>query len=184
MQLRPIVAGIHAPTTSISTFLNNLLAPIYLAVARGTTFTNSYQVIMQLLQYEAYGYLTPTTIFNTGDVKNLYTVIPRDGGREAFMRFLQKYSKRGKIGTLSIDHIWKLARLILEANCFVYDNKYYIQVRGGAMGSAFTQVFANIYMLEWEQELIEHQLSHKEIYGRYGHHWSDKQSSSSILFLV
>ena len=76
------------------------------------------------------------------------------------MRFLQKYSKRGKIGTLSIDHVWKLARLILEANCFVYNNKYYIQVRGGAMGSAFTQVFANIYMLEWEQDLIEHQAAH------------------------
>ena len=135
-------------------------------VARETTFTNSYQVIRKLLKYAANGYLTPTTKFNTGDVKNLYTVIPRDGGRETFMRFLQKYSKRGKIGTLSIDHIWKLARLILEANCFVHTNKYYIQVRGGAMGSAFTQVFANIYMLEWEHDLIEHQAAHNEIYGR------------------
>ncbi|CAF5149307.1 unnamed protein product, partial [Rotaria sp. Silwood1] len=35
------------------------------------------------------------------------------------------------------------------------------------MGSAFTQVFANIYMLEWEQDLIKHQASKHEIYGRY-----------------
>jgi hypothetical protein len=81
-------------------------------------------------------------------------VIPREGGREAFMRFLQKYSKQGKIGTLSIDHIWKMARLILDTNCFAYNNKYYKQIRGGAMGSAFTQVLANIYMFEWEQDLI------------------------------
>ena len=46
-------------------------------------------------------------------------------------------------------------------------NKYYQQKRGGAMGSAFTQVFANIYMLEWEQDLIKHQASKHEIYGRF-----------------
>ncbi len=35
------------------------------------------------------------------------------------------------------------------------------------MGSAFTQVYANIYILEWEQDLITYQASHKEIYGRF-----------------
>ena len=34
------------------------------------------------------------------------------------------------------------------------------------MGSAFTQVLANIYMFEWEQDLIQHQLNRSEIYGR------------------
>ncbi|CAF2139679.1 unnamed protein product, partial [Rotaria magnacalcarata] len=35
------------------------------------------------------------------------------------------------------------------------------------MGSAFTQVYANIYMLAWEQDLIQHQAVKHEIYGRY-----------------
>jgi hypothetical protein len=35
------------------------------------------------------------------------------------------------------------------------------------MGSPFTMTLANIYMLEWEQSLIEHQQMHNEIYGRY-----------------
>lgn len=153
-------------------------------MARETTFTNSIEVVKKLEKYAADGHLKPTTKFITADVKNLYTVIPREGGREAFMRFLRKYSKRGKIGTLSIDHIWKLARLVLETNCFVYKNKYYIQVRGGAMGSAFTQVFANIYMLEWEQELIRHQAEHNEIYGRFVDHFLDKLYSTLFLSLV
>ena len=34
------------------------------------------------------------------------------------------------------------------------------------MGSAFTMVSANIYMLEWEQSLIEHQQTCGELYGR------------------
>ena len=70
-------------------------------------------------------------------------------------------------GILTIDHIMRMARLILNTNCFVYNSKYYRQVRGGAMGSAFTQVLANIYMFEWEQDLIQHQLAKNEIYGRY-----------------
>ncbi|CAF1456421.1 unnamed protein product [Rotaria sp. Silwood1] len=37
----------------------------------------------------------------------------------------------------------------------------------GAMGSPFTMVLANIYMLEWEQKLIQHQNRHYEIYERY-----------------
>ncbi|CAF4218690.1 unnamed protein product, partial [Rotaria sordida] len=53
-----------------------------------------------------------------------------------------------------------MARLILDTNCFSYNNKYYQQTRGGAMGSAFTQVLANIYMYEWEQDLIKHQAIH------------------------
>jgi len=61
----------------------------------------------------------------------------------------------------------KMARLILDTNCFVYNNQYYRQTSGGAMGSAFTQVLANIYMLEWEQDLIQYQAMHNEIYGRF-----------------
>ena len=76
-------------------------------------------------KYEADGHLTVTTKFITADVTNLYTMIPRIGALEALMRFLEKYSKRGKIGTLSIDHIMKMARLVLDTNCFAYQNKYY-----------------------------------------------------------
>ncbi|CAF5107482.1 unnamed protein product, partial [Rotaria magnacalcarata] len=51
---------------------------------------------------------------------------------------------------MTIDTITRLARLVLDTNCFVYDNKYYQQIRGGAMGSPFTMTLANVYMWEWE----------------------------------
>ncbi|CAF3796518.1 unnamed protein product, partial [Rotaria sp. Silwood1] len=165
--IRPIVSGLHAPVTLVSKFLNNLLAPIYSQVAHETTFTNSIDVVRKLEQYVANGYLKPTTKFITADVENLYTMIPREGGINALIRFLDKYAIYHKIGPFTIDMILKMARLILDTNYFVYKNKYYQQKRGGAMGSAFTQVFANIYMLEWEQDLIKHQASKHEIYGRY-----------------
>ncbi|CAF4357233.1 unnamed protein product, partial [Adineta steineri] len=68
---------------------------------------------------------------------------------------------------MPIDTIMKMAHLVLNTNCFVFENKYYEQIRGGAMGSPFTMTLANIYMLKWEQSLIEHQKFHNELYGRY-----------------
>lgn len=157
----------HGPTTLISKFLNNLLAPLYLKVARETTFINSIDVVRKLEAYNEQGYLQSTTKFITMDVTDLYTMIPRDGALNALARFCIKYSKDNRIGTLTIDSIMKMARLILDTNAFAYNQKYYRQIRGGAMGSAFTQVLANIYMLEWEQDLIQYQTMHHEVYGRF-----------------
>lgn len=169
--LRPIVASIHAPVTMTSKLLNDILAPIFLIVARESTFINDIDVIRRLEQYSNNGYFKTTTKFITLDVTDLYTMIPREGSLQALARFCMKHSHQGKIGTFAIDHIMKMARLILDTNCFVFNDIYYKQVRGGAMGSAFTQVLANIYMLEWEQELIQHQKDHCEIYGRLVSHF-------------
>ena len=156
----------HAPATLVSQLLNDVLAPIYLTVAGEYTFINDIDVIRKLEKYTVDGYLKSTTNFITIDVENLYTMIPRQRALDALARFCIKHAQQGKIGTLTIDHIMKMARLILDTNCFAYNNKYYKQIRGGAMGSAFTQVLANIYMREWEQDLINHQIIHNEIYGR------------------
>ncbi|CAF3719291.1 unnamed protein product [Rotaria sp. Silwood1] len=165
--LRPIVASIHAPATLLSKFLNDLLAPIYLKVTREVTFINGIDVVRKLETYVLDGHFQATTKFIVIDVTDLYTMIPREEALHALMRFLENNSHHGKIGTLSIDAIMRMARLILDTNYFVYDNKYYRQIRGGAMGSAFTQVLANIYMHEWEQDLIKYQAAHNGIYGRY-----------------
>jgi len=75
-------------------------------------------------------------------------MIPRGGALDALYRFCIKYGKEGKIGNLTANTIIRLACVVLEINCFVFDNKYYKQIRGGAMGSPFTMTLANIYGLE------------------------------------
>jgi hypothetical protein len=92
-------------------------------------------------------------------------MIPRDGALAALSRFITKYGKDKKIGNLILDTILRLARVVLDTNSFAYKDKYYRQIKGGAMGSPFTMILANIYMFDWEQELIKHQTLHKEIYG-------------------
>ncbi|CAF3955131.1 unnamed protein product [Rotaria sp. Silwood1] len=130
-------------------------------------FINGVDVIRKLKEYQEHGYLTTTTLFVIFDVTDLYTMIPRDGAIAALTRFCKKYSVNGKIGNLKMDTIIQLACVVLDTNSFAYKDKYYRQIKGGAMGSPFTMVLANIYMLEWEQKLIQHQQRHHEIYGRY-----------------
>ena len=156
----------HAPVTLILKFLNDLLAPIYLKVTRQYTFMNDIDVIRRLEQYATDDYLQSTTKFVAIDVENLYTMIPRQSALDGLERFYIQHSILGKIGTLPIDHIMKMARLILDTNCFAFNHQYYKQIRGGVMGSAFAQVLANIYMFEWEQDLIQYQEKHHGIYGR------------------
>ncbi|CAF1415896.1 unnamed protein product [Rotaria sordida] len=165
--LRPIVAAIHAPATEISKFLNDLLAPKFLRVARQTTFINGIDLVRALEKYAANDHLKSTTLFITFDVENLYTMIPRQGALEVLLQFLERNIRNNKIGTLRIDDIMRMAHLVLDTNIFAYENKYYRQIRGGAMGSAFTQTLANIYMLDWEQQLMHDQQADQEIYGRF-----------------
>ena len=65
------------PTTLVSKFLNDLLAPIFLKVARQTTFINGIDVVQKLKKYVVEGRLTATTQFITADVIDLYTMITR-----------------------------------------------------------------------------------------------------------
>ncbi len=67
---------------------------------------------------------------------------------------------------MTIEAIEQLASMVLTENVFIYENKYYRQVIGGAMGSPFTLTLANIFMWDWEQELVENQRNSNELYGR------------------
>ena len=132
--LRPIGAGMHAPSTAMSAFLNDLLAPVFLRVAQATTFINSTGVIRALERYASEGHLQSTSLFVIYDVANLYTMIPRQGALDALRRFLERHLRHRRMGTLSIDDLMDMAQLVLNTNCFAYEGKYYRQIRGGAMG--------------------------------------------------
>jgi hypothetical protein len=156
----------NGPSIGVSHFLDGLLRPVFDRAAKQTTFVNGIDLVRQLETYRDAGHLSSATRFVTFDVTDLYTMIPRNGAIEALGRFLVLHSTNGKIGHLAIDTILKLARLVIDTNYFVYDSKYYRQIKGGAMGSPFTMTLANVYMLEWEQPLIELQTVEGELYGR------------------
>ena len=157
----------RAPAADVSHFLDQVLRPIFDRATRQTTFINDIHFIGRLELYRDLSYLTSTILFVTFDVSDLYTMIPRVGALLKLEQFLCKYDKDGRIHGMTIDTLMIMARLVLDINCFVFENEYCQQIRGGAIGSPFTMPLANIYMLEWEQSSIEHEKYHNKLYGRY-----------------
>ena len=72
-------------------------------------------------------------------------MLPQEESLDILTDFLLQHGYN-KVTGVPIDAIRKLARLVITENVFVYEKKFYRQVIGGAMGSAFTLTLANIFM--------------------------------------
>ncbi len=93
-------------------------------------------------------------------------MVPQEESLVILAEFLHEYGYE-HINGITIDTIIELARIVLEGNVFVYDDQFYQQIIGGAMGSAFTLTLANIFMWKWEKQTILPKLAASpEIFGR------------------
>ena len=164
--MRPIISSIRAPTTGISRVLDTLIRPIFDEKVQATTIIDGVDLISRLETYAAYGYLKPSTLFCTFDITDLYTMLPQEEALNILEHFLGIFGYE-QVAGIPIDTIRQLAELLLTENVFVYDNKYYRQILGGAMGSPFTLTLANIFMWHWEKRIVLEQENSREIYGRY-----------------
>jgi hypothetical protein len=155
----------NTPTTGISKFLDQLIRPLFDQHVRSTTIIDGVDLIRRLQTYVENDYLKPTTQFCTFDITDLYTMLPQVESLNILTEFLVHFGYH-KVRGVPIDAIRKLARIVITENVFVYEKKFYRQVVGGAMGSAFTLTLANIFMWKWEKQLVDRQLASHEIYGR------------------
>ena len=71
-----------------------------------------------------------------------------------------------RVKGIDLQTIRTLASIVLQENVFVYGNKIYKQMLGGAMGSSFTLTLANIFMWKWQKEIVRQQDITGEYYGR------------------
>jgi hypothetical protein len=155
----------NTPTTGISKLLDEIIRPLFDKHVRSTTIIDGVDLIRRLDAYVANDHLKPTTQLCTFDITDLYTMLPQEESLNALTEFLLQYGYH-KVKGIPIDAIRKLARIVITENVFVYEKKFYRQIIGGAMGSAFTLTLANIFMWKWEKKLVDQQLASNEIYGR------------------
>ncbi|CAF1919195.1 unnamed protein product [Rotaria magnacalcarata] len=164
--LRPIVSSMNMPTTGISKFLDKLIRAIFDKHARSTTIIDGVDLIHRLEAYTTNAHLIPKTYLCTFAITDLYTMLPQEESLDILIEFLLQYGYQ-KVQNIPIDIIRKLALIVIKENVFVYEKKFYRQVIGGAMGSAFTLTLAYIFMWKWEKQLVHRLKVSNEIYGRY-----------------
>ncbi|CAF1404980.1 unnamed protein product [Adineta ricciae] len=93
-------------------------------------------------------------------------MLPQEESLDILTEFLLEHGYT-KVNAVPIDAIRKLARLVHTENVFSYEKRFYRQVVGGAMGSAFTLTLANVFMWKWEKRLVQQQVNTNENYGRH-----------------
>ena len=83
-------------------------------------------------------------------VKALYTNIPNNEGIAAFKLKQDNYTKK-TVATKVITTF--LARILTLSNS-MFDSKFYLQIKGCAVGTICTPTYANIFMSEFKERYI------------------------------
>ena len=100
------------------------------------------------------GEVAPHTILASFDIEALYSNIPHDLGLEAVKYWLEKYPEINK-HRFSHNFILEAIKLILENNTFCFNNEFYKQIKGTAMGTKFAPIYATLTIEYLEVKLYE-----------------------------
>ena len=84
------------------------------------------------------------------DVRSLYTSISNNEGIATTKKRYDNYIHR----TLPTKIITTFLAVILRLNNFVFNSKFYIQIKNCLMGTIGAPTYANIFMAEFEQKYI------------------------------
>lgn len=158
-KIRPIIAGVNSHSYFFETVLCVILKPI--ADNLKYSLKSSLDVKNNLLKIKNFCNCTLYTL----DVESLYPSIPIDKGISIVSGKITNYYKN-KFNQVVIDNMILLLSLLLKNNTLTFNNKYFLQICGTAMGMSFAPAYANIFM-DHIDILANHLESAPIIYIRY-----------------
>jgi hypothetical protein len=144
---RPIVSGVNGPTEKLSKLVDHWLqdsvkeVPSYI---RDTT-----HMLNNIEQWnQQYGPFPENTKLVTIDVVGLYTNIPHADMKEAIREHYREDGPPAETVVEVADHV-------LDNNVFSFEDTYYQQIHGTAMGTPMAPSVANLFMASLEYKLLE-----------------------------
>ena len=90
------------------------------------------------------------SIFVALDVKSFYTSIPNPEGIAAVKKAHERYQHK----TVPTKVITTFLALILTLNNFIFNSKFYLQIKGCTMGTICGPPYANIFMALFKEKII------------------------------
>ena len=99
--------------------------------------------------------LLPGECLCTYDVTALFTSVPIDLTLNITKDLLEKDDKLQDRTVLSVQNITEHLGFCLHNTYFSFQNKFYEQVEGAAMGSPVSLIAANLYMEHFEREALQ-----------------------------
>ena len=142
---RPIISANQSPTERISAFVDENIKqalPLIPSYIKDTTH------FISLVESTI---IPNDCLLVTLDVTSLYTNIPNEEGISAVAKSLET----NKPPFTRPQIVLRLLRMVLTKNNFSFNGRDYLQVGGTAMGTKLAPSYANIFMGELEQKLID-----------------------------
>ena len=143
---RPIISGIDTLTEKLSGFVDSFLNPLLVHIPSFIKDTTDFLRTLNTIDT-----LPNDALLVTMDVTSLYTNIPHNKGILACKNFIEKH-------TSDLDFANDMATLIefiLKNNYFSFNNNFYLQSQGTAMGTKMAPAYANIFMDKIESEMLQ-----------------------------
>ena len=147
LKVRPMVGGPKCPTRKLSELIDALLKPFLKHVK--SCIRDSIDFLNKCDRNT-----DRNTVTATFDVVGLYTNIPHTFGMDVVRYFLLKY-KEYIHPRFNIRFILESIDVILKNNTCVFDNEYFLQLQGTAMGTVFAPTYANLSMGYHEIKLYD-----------------------------
>lgn len=149
---RPIVANNLHPTENLSKWINTVLKPT--AEKTTTYIENSYQVTKEINLIDETTRKKEGWVIITADVDNLYTNIPHREGTESCIEMIYD-DQENKLKLKDPNAMKALIHNTLANNVFEFNNEYFTQIQGTAMGTSMAPAYANLYLANKERKWLE-----------------------------
>jgi len=147
LAFRPIVAGPICETSRLSSLADQLLKPFLTLIP---SYVRDDIDFLNFIPKQ----VSDQTKLVSFDIVSLYTNIPHDLGIEAISYWL---SKNPELLGSRFDKMFIIEslKIILENNIFVFNNKYYNQRKGTAMGTKVAPTYATLVLAYLETILYK-----------------------------
>ena len=146
--LREVISGSGSNTEYISAFVDHHLKQ---EVKKLPSFIeDTPHLLRDIMESNSKGRLPPNAFPVSMDIVALYPSIPWKEGIEA----LEKASERREDRSVPTDYLMRLMLLVLCSNIFEFDGHLWLQKSGTAIGTRAAPTLANIFMGEWEADLL------------------------------
>ena len=160
--IRPIVSSCDSITEKISQFVDRWLQSYVTSLPSYIKDTTEF--INQIEQLKP---LTNCKLASI-DVSSLYTNIPHEEGIQSALQFLSNHKESYKYPEQpNPEVLGELMNLVLKNNVFEFNEQFYLQIQGTAMGTKMAPAYANLFMGKLEEHLINLAPNHIHTWKRF-----------------
>ena len=147
--LRPIVSSIGSPTYKLAKELTRILSPL---TGNTETHVKNSEAFVEVIRKEPVRRGEWMISFG---VVSLFTKVPVDEALQVISSLLTNDDTLDERTSIPATDICCLMELCLRATYFQFEEMFFEQIVGAAMGSPLSPIVANIYMERFEREMLE-----------------------------